>query len=197
MRQDQTGGKSRNDTGCNPHRSAAQNLQGKEGQPEKHALKGVDLTIPRGSVFGLLGPNGAGKSTMINILAGLVRKTSGRVTIWGFDQDANPRQSRAAIGVMPQELNLDPFFTPRGALEVQAGLYGVPKSERRKRRDPGNGGSDGQGPCLCADPVGRGCGGGCCWARRWCTIPMCLCWMNPPQASTSNCARCCGKTCAS
>jgi len=105
--------------------------RGKKGQPEKHALKGVDLTIPRGSVFGLLGPNGAGKSTMINILAGLVRKTSGRVTIWGFDQDANPRQSRAAIGVMPQELNLDPFFTPRGALEVQAGLYGVPKAERR------------------------------------------------------------------
>lgn len=103
---------------------------GYKGQPEKHALKGVDLTVPRGSVFGLLGPNGAGKSTMINILAGLVRKTSGKVTIWGFDQDENPRQSRAAIGVMPQELNLDPFFTPRGALEVQAGLYGVPKHER-------------------------------------------------------------------
>ncbi|OED46820.1 multidrug ABC transporter ATP-binding protein [Rhodobacteraceae bacterium (ex Bugula neritina AB1)] len=104
--------------------------KGHKGQPEKHALKGVDLTVPRGSVFGLLGPNGAGKSTMINILAGLVRKTSGAVSIWGFDQDENPRQSRAAIGVMPQELNLDPFFTPRGALEVQAGLYGVPKSER-------------------------------------------------------------------
>lgn len=103
---------------------------GYKGQPEKHALKGVDLTVPRGSVFGLLGPNGAGKSTLINILAGLVRKTSGKVTIWGFDQDENPRQSRAAIGVMPQELNLDPFFTPRGALEVQAGLYGVPKHER-------------------------------------------------------------------
>ena len=97
----------------------------------KEALKGVDLTVPRGSVFGLLGPNGAGKSTMINILAGLVTKTAGRVTIWGWDQDVNPRQSRASIGVMPQELNLDPFFTPRGALEVQAGLYGVPKSERR------------------------------------------------------------------
>jgi ABC-2 type transport system ATP-binding protein len=93
-------------------------------------LKGVDLSIPRGSVFGLLGPNGAGKSTLINILAGLVVKTSGKVTIWGFDQDANPRQSRAAIGVMPQELNLDPFFSPRGALEVQAGLYGVPKADR-------------------------------------------------------------------
>jgi ABC-2 type transport system ATP-binding protein len=99
--------------------------------PAKEALKGVDLTVPEGAIFGLLGPNGAGKSTLINILAGLVIKTSGRVRIWGFDQDVNPRQSRAAIGVMPQELNLDPFFSPRGALEVQAGLYGVPKSERR------------------------------------------------------------------
>lgn len=98
--------------------------------PAKDALKGVDLTIPSGSIFGLLGPNGAGKSTMINILAGLVNKTAGKVTIWGFDQDVNPRQSRAAIGVMPQELNVDPFFTPRASLEVQAGLYGVPKSER-------------------------------------------------------------------
>ncbi|MCK0151423.1 ABC transporter ATP-binding protein [Marivita sp. S6314] len=97
----------------------------------KEALKGVDLTVPQGSVFGLLGPNGAGKSTLINILAGLVTKTAGHVSIWGWDQDVNPRQSRASIGVMPQELNLDPFFTPRGALEVQAGLYGVPKSERR------------------------------------------------------------------
>jgi ABC-2 type transport system ATP-binding protein len=101
------------------------------GSPEKPALKGIDLDIPMGSVFGLLGPNGAGKSTLINILAGLVIKTAGQVTIWGFDQDVNPRQSRASIGVMPQELNLDPFFTPRGALEVQAGLYGVPKSQRR------------------------------------------------------------------
>ena len=97
----------------------------------KDALKGINLTVPRGSVFGLLGPNGAGKSTLINILAGLVTKSAGKVTIWGWDQDVNPRQSRAAIGVMPQELNLDPFFTPRGALEVQAGLYGVPKAQRR------------------------------------------------------------------
>ena len=99
-------------------------------QPAKRALEGIDLTIPAGSIFGLLGPNGAGKSTIINILAGLVRKTAGRVVIWGFDQDVNPRQSRAAIGVMPQELNIDPFFTPRAALEMQAGLYGVPKAER-------------------------------------------------------------------
>ena len=98
--------------------------------PPKEALKGIDLTIPAGSIFGLLGPNGAGKSTTINILAGLVRKTAGKVTIWGFDQDVSPRQSRAAIGVMPQELNIDPFLAPRASLEVQAGLYGVPKSER-------------------------------------------------------------------
>jgi len=104
---------------------------GTRRSPPKEALSGVDLKIPAGSVFGLLGPNGAGKSTLINILAGLVVKTAGKVTIWGFDQDVNPRQSRAAIGVMPQELNLDPFFTPRAALEVQAGLYGVPKAQRR------------------------------------------------------------------
>jgi len=97
----------------------------------KNALNGVDLTVPRGSIFGLLGPNGAGKSTLINILAGLVTKTEGSVKIWGFDQDSNPRQSRAAIGIMPQEPNLDPFFTPRGSLDVQAGLYGVPKPQRR------------------------------------------------------------------
>lgn len=98
--------------------------------PAKEALKGVDLVVPRGSIFGLLGPNGAGKSTLINILAGLVRKTSGKVEIWGFDQDVNPRQSRAAIGVMPQELVIDPFLTPRASLEVQAGLYAVPKADR-------------------------------------------------------------------
>ncbi|MCB5199997.1 ABC-2 type transport system ATP-binding protein [Loktanella sp. DSM 29012] len=97
----------------------------------KDALKGIDLTIPRGSIFGLLGPNGAGKSTLINILAGLVLKTEGTVKIWGFDQDVNARQSRASIGIMPQEPNLDPFFTPRGSLDVQAGLYGVPRSQRR------------------------------------------------------------------
>jgi ABC-2 type transport system ATP-binding protein len=99
--------------------------------PAKEALKGIDLTIPRGSIFGLLGPNGAGKSTLINILAGLVVKTEGSVKIWGFDQDKNPRQSRAAIGIMPQEPHLDPFFTPAGSLDVQAGLYGVPKSQRK------------------------------------------------------------------
>jgi ABC-2 type transport system ATP-binding protein len=97
----------------------------------KEALKGIDLAIPRGSFFGLLGPNGAGKSTLINILAGLVIKTAGDVHVWGYDIDHWPRQSRAAIGVVPQELVLDPFFTPRELLDLQAGLYGVPKSERR------------------------------------------------------------------
>ena len=101
------------------------------GQPAKEALKGIDLAIPRGSIFGLLGPNGAGKSTFINVLAGLVMKTSGHASVWGFDIDVNPRQARAAIGVVPQELNIDPFFTPAEALELQAGLYGVPKPERR------------------------------------------------------------------
>ncbi|MDB9924437.1 ABC transporter ATP-binding protein [Planktomarina sp.] len=97
----------------------------------KIALSGIDLDIPRGTIFGLLGPNGAGKSTLINILAGLVKKSSGTVKIWGFDQDENPRQSRAAIGVMPQELNLDPFFTPGASLDMQAGLYGIPRSQRK------------------------------------------------------------------
>ena len=97
----------------------------------KTALDGINLDIPRGSIFGLLGPNGAGKSTLINILAGLVQKSSGTVNVWGFDQDKNPRQSRAAIGVMPQELNLDPFFTPGASLDMQAGLYGVPKHQRK------------------------------------------------------------------
>jgi ABC-2 type transport system ATP-binding protein len=99
--------------------------------PEMRALKGLDLAIPRGSIFGLLGPNGAGKSTFINILAGLCRKTSGAVRIWDRDIDAHPRNARAAIGVVPQEIAADPFFTPRESLEVAAGMYGVPASERR------------------------------------------------------------------
>nr|WP_241765100.1 ABC transporter ATP-binding protein [Hyphomonas beringensis] len=99
--------------------------------PEKHALKGINLEVPRGSIFGLLGPNGAGKSTFINILAGLVNKTSGSASIWGLDIDEHPRQSRAAIGVVNQEIVADPFFTPMEMLELMAGFYGVPKSERR------------------------------------------------------------------
>ena len=100
------------------------------GAPAMHALKGIDLQIPRGSIFGLLGPNGAGKSTFINILSGLTKKTSGTVTIWGRDIDQRPRDARAAIGVVPQEIAADVFFTPRESLDVQAGMYGVPKSER-------------------------------------------------------------------
>lgn len=97
----------------------------------KTALTDFSLQVPRGSFFGLLGPNGAGKSTMINIMAGLVAKSSGKVKIWDYDIDKDERHARLAIGIVPQELNLDPFFTPRELLEVQAGLYGVPKNERR------------------------------------------------------------------
>jgi len=104
---------------------------GGKGAPAKEALKGVDLQIPRGSIFGLLGPNGAGKSTFINIFAGLVTKSEGTAKIWGLDIDKNPRQARAAIGVVPQELNMDVFFTPYETLELMAGFYGVPKAERR------------------------------------------------------------------
>ena len=100
-------------------------------RPAKEALKQVDLAIPRGSLFGLLGPNGAGKSTLINILAQLVRKTTGEVKVWDFDLDRRPRDMASAIGVVPQELNIDPFFTPRELLSLQAGLYGVPRAERR------------------------------------------------------------------
>ncbi len=96
-----------------------------------HALKAIDLAIPRGSFFGLLGPNGAGKSTFINILGGLVVKSGGTASIWGHDIDADPMNARGAIGIVPQEINMDPFFSPAEALEIQAGYYGVPKSERR------------------------------------------------------------------
>jgi len=97
----------------------------------KRALDGVSFEVPRGQIFGLLGPNGAGKSTLINILAGLVNKTGGRAAIWGFDIDRNPRNAKFSIGIVNQEILFDPFFTPREALEIQAGLYGVPKAERR------------------------------------------------------------------
>ena len=97
----------------------------------KRALDGVSLNIPTGMIYGLLGPNGAGKSTMINILAGMVRKTSGTARIWGHDITADPRNAKASIGIVPQEIVFDPFFTPLETLEMVAGLYGVPKSERR------------------------------------------------------------------
>jgi ABC-2 type transport system ATP-binding protein len=104
---------------------------GTKKSPAKTALRGVDLVIPRGSMFGLLGPNGAGKSTLINIISGIVNKTGGTVSIWGRDIDKSPRDAAAALGVVPQEIVADVFFTPREALEVQAGFYGVPKNERR------------------------------------------------------------------
>jgi ABC-2 type transport system ATP-binding protein len=96
----------------------------------KRALDGVSFEVPRGSVFGLLGPNGAGKSTLINILAGLVNKTSGAASIWGFDIDEHPRNAKYSIGIVNQEITFDPFFTPLETLEITAGLYGVPKNKR-------------------------------------------------------------------
>lgn len=97
----------------------------------KKALDSVSFNVPRGQIFGLLGPNGAGKSTLINILAGLVNKSSGSASIWGFDIDADPRNAKYSIGIVPQEIVFDPFFTPFETLENQAGLYGVPKASRR------------------------------------------------------------------
>jgi ABC-2 type transport system ATP-binding protein len=97
----------------------------------KLALDEVSFDVPRGQIFGLLGPNGAGKSTLINILAGLVVKTSGKAIIWGFDIDEHPRNAKRSIGVVPQEIIFDPFFTPRETLEIQAGLYGIPQSQRQ------------------------------------------------------------------
>jgi ABC-2 type transport system ATP-binding protein len=105
---------------------------GREGKGKPtHALKGIDLAIPRGSFFGLLGPNGAGKSTFINILGGLVMKSGGQASIWGHDIDRDPMNARGAIGIVPQEINIDPYFTPAEAVEIQAGYYGVPKAERQ------------------------------------------------------------------
>jgi ABC-2 type transport system ATP-binding protein len=97
----------------------------------KRALDDVTLSVPRGQIYGLLGPNGAGKSTLINILSGMVRKTSGSANIWGFDIDAHPRNAKASIGIVPQEIVFDPFFTPFETLELVAGLYGVTKGKRR------------------------------------------------------------------
>ena len=94
------------------------------------ALNKLNLEVKEKEIFGLLGPNGAGKTTFINILAGTVIKTKGSVNVWGFDVDKNPRQVRASIGIVPQEVNLDAFFSPRKLLELQAGLYGVPKKNR-------------------------------------------------------------------
>jgi ABC-2 type transport system ATP-binding protein len=97
---------------------------------ETHALNNLNLDVKEGEIFGLLGPNGAGKTTFINILAGTVMKTAGNVNVWGFDLDENPRQVRASVGIVPQEVNLDPFFSPRKLLELQAGLYGIKEKDR-------------------------------------------------------------------
>ncbi len=94
------------------------------------ALNKLNLKVKQGEIFGLLGPNGAGKTTFINILGGLVEKTSGKVDVWGFDLDKNPRQVKASIGIVPQEVNLDAFFSPKKLLELQAGLFGVKEKDR-------------------------------------------------------------------
>ena len=97
---------------------------------EIKALNNLNLEVKEGEIFGLLGPNGAGKTTFLNILAGTVIKNSGSVKVWGHDLDKNPRQVRSSIGIVPQEVNLDAFFSPYKLLELQAGLYGIPKKER-------------------------------------------------------------------
>ena len=101
-----------------------------QGTKQIEALKDISLEVKTGEIFGLLGPNGAGKSTFINILAGTVNKSNGSVVVWGFDLDKNPRQVRASLGIVPQEINVDPFFSPKKLLEIQAGLYGVKQKDR-------------------------------------------------------------------
>ena len=105
-------------------------IYSKNGSSTVNALNNLNLEVKEGEIFGLLGPNGAGKSTFINILAGTDKKTSGKVDVWGFDLDKNPRQVRASIGIVPQEVNLDPFFSPRKLLELLAGMYGIKKKDR-------------------------------------------------------------------
>ena len=98
------------------------------------ALNQLNLEVNKGEIFGLLGPNGAGKTTFLNILAGTVIKSEGEVKVWGFDLDKDPREVRAAIGIVPQEINLDAFFSPKNLLDMKAGLYGVPKKNRRTHK---------------------------------------------------------------
>ncbi len=102
----------------------------KKSSNEIKALNNLNLEVKEGEIFGLLGPNGAGKTTFLNILAGTVIKNSGSVEVWGYDLDKNPRQVRSSIGIVPQEVNLDAFFSPYKLLELQAGLYGIPKKDR-------------------------------------------------------------------
>ena len=105
-------------------------IYSKNSSKSVHAINNLNLEVNEGEIFGLLGPNGAGKSTFINILSGTTIKTSGEVNVWGFNLDKNPRQVRASIGIVPQEVNIDPFFTPRNILELQAGMYGIKKKDR-------------------------------------------------------------------
>jgi ABC-2 type transport system ATP-binding protein len=157
----------------------------------KLALKGVSFDVPQGQIFGLLGPNGAGKSTLINTLAGLVMKTSGTVNIWGFDIDTQRRNASRAIGIVPQEIVFDPFFTPREVLENQAGLYGIEKGDRI---------SDALLEAVhLADKAGayaRTLSGGMkrrlLVAKAMVHTPRCWCWTNPRRAWTWNCAASCG-----
>ena len=106
-------------------------IYGKNSLSEKVALNNINLDIPKGSIFGLLGPNGAGKSTFINILADLVKKTSGKVNVLGVDHEKDLKTVKSSMGIVPQELNIDPFFTPYELLEIQAGLYGVSRKNRK------------------------------------------------------------------
>ena len=105
-------------------------LQDKKKSSKINALNNISLEVKQGEIFGLLGPNGAGKTTFLNILAGTVIKTNGKVNVWGFDLDKNPRQVRASIGIVPQEVNLDAFFSPKKLLDLQAGLYGIKDSQK-------------------------------------------------------------------
>ena len=105
-------------------------IYSKKSSNEVKALNSLNLEVKEGEIFGLLGPNGAGKTTFLNILAGTVIKNSGKVNVWGYDLDQNPRKVRSSIGIVPQEINLDAFFSPKNLLEYQAGLYGVPKKDR-------------------------------------------------------------------
>ena len=106
-------------------------IYGKNSLSERVALDNINLDIPKGSIFGLLGPNGAGKSTLINILADLVKKTSGKVNVLGVDHEKDLKTVKSSMGIVPQELNIDPFFTPYELLEIQAGLYGVSRKNRK------------------------------------------------------------------
>ena len=159
------------------------------GEPPKLALKGVSFDVPQGGIFGLLGPNGAGKSTLINILAGLVRKTGGNAEIWGFDTDDNPRNAKRSIGIVPQEIVFDPFFTPYEVLENQGGFYGIGKKDRRSedllkavhlwdKRDA-------YARTPSADETA------CRLPRRWSIHRRSRCSTSRPPGSMSNCAASC------